>query len=124
MANVQINNEEDTVEIPLAEYEAIKAVAAGIAEQNRLVLDAIKSMTDAVAQLESGIAEAVQAAIAGLVINVNVPEQPAPVVNVQVPQQAAPNVTIQEAADGPKVISLKVKRDKNGAVAGIEGTEG
>ena|SRR3990172_1290906 len=120
-----INRTEEVVEIPLAEYEAIKAVAAGIADQNTLVLDGIKAMSEAIALMEAAITSAIKEAIAGLSIVVNVPEQPAPVVNFSIPEMSVPpaQVTVKMPPEKEKKISMKIKRDRNGAIEGIEGTE-
>ena len=120
-----INRTEEVVEIPLAEYEAIKAVAAGIADQNSLVLDAIKSMTDAIALMDAAITNAVREAIAGINVVVNVPEQPAPIVNFSMPEMNMPpaQVTVKMPPEKEKKISMKLIRDRNDRVSGIEGTE-
>ena len=103
----------DTIEVPASEYEAMKAVAAGIAEQNALVLDAIKSMADNIGALKE--------TLAGMNIVVNMPEQqpiviPAPTVynEVNVPQQPAPNVIIQEQPD--KIQTITFKRNREGFI--------
>lgn len=88
---VQIHNEEETVEIPRAEYEAIKALGPAIAEQNTLVLEqnmqtqsAVKAVLDSLADMGQ-ILEGFKAAISDIKITVNVPEQPTPQVTVNVP---------------------------------------
>lgn len=142
MQPVQINNpdEQETVEVALSEYEAVKVLASRIAEQNTLVQqqntalqEAVKALAihtteqnASIQQQNTSLQEAVKAltenviTIAstlkelaqGMNIIVNVPEQPAPVVNVQVPEQPAPNVTVQTPEQKPREVS--VKRDKNG----------
>ena len=109
-----------------AELDEVKMFGVKIAEQNALVLDAvkvsteanaatqeaIKAMTMALADVKGVIADAVTAAVAGLNITVNVPEQPAPVVNVTMPEQAPA---------GKKKFKLTPKRDK-GIVVSYDGS--
>jgi len=120
---IQIDDPEEAA--AAAELDAVKMFGVKIAEQNALVLDAvkatteantatqeaIKAMTAALADVKGVIADAVTAAVAGLNITVNVPEQPAPVVNVTMPEQVA----------GKKKFKLTPKRDK-GVVVSYDGS--
>ncbi len=115
------NDDSETVEISTAEYEAIIGFSAKIAEQNALVLgsnaatqDAIKAMTTALADVKGAIADAVSAAVSGLTITVNVPEQPAPQITVQ---PAAVNIEMPK----PKSEKQTIKRNKGSGL--IESTE-
>jgi len=116
---VQITNEEETIEVARADFEMLKAIAPAIAEQiaanaqqNIATQEAVKAMTAALADVKGVIADAVTAAVAGLNITVNVPEQPAPVVNVTMPEQAPA---------GKKKFKLTPKRDK-GIVVSYDGS--
>lgn len=91
--SIQIHNEEETVEVPRAEYEAIKALGPAIAEQNTLVLqqnivtqEAIKATLEALAEIGQAV-NGFKAALSDIKITVNVPEQPAPQVTVNVPNE-------------------------------------
>ena len=108
---VQINNDEDTLEVSAAEYKAVIDFSARIAEQNRLILDGLKSLRDVIATLaeqqtatSAGMVEAIKA----IKIAVNVPEQSAPVVNVEQPDRPARKVT------------AAVRRDRDGNITGID----
>lgn len=130
---VEINNpdEQETIEVSLSEYEAVKVLAAGIAEQNTAIQqqnavtqEAVKTLADSISTLAASFKELMQ----GMNIVVNVPEQPAPVVhiaaselpapvvNVTIPEQPAPvvNVTTPEQ----KARTVKVKRNKAGYAEG------
>lgn len=128
---VQINTDEETVEIPLAEYKAVMEFSIAIGEQNSTVLDSIQALV--AAQIQQGenlvaIFASLRDAIAGLQITVNVPEQPPAQITVNVPEQAAavvnldPNITLKMPPEKKRKITATVKRDKNGAISGIEGT--
>lgn len=133
MQPVTINNtsSDEMVEIPIAEYEAIKAVAVGIAEQNvktqeaigalaaqsAILTEAIKTMSAVLAAATAenkGLIEAMQEAIANIKVEVNLPEQPAPIVNfnpnIQLPEQPAPTVTFNPPAEKKKVTVIRNKR--------------
>lgn len=122
--SVLFSQEDERVEIPLSEYETLKTLGPKIAQQNALVLDAIKTLTDNVGTLAVSLKELLQ----GMNIVVNVPEQPAPVVNFMAPEQAAPvvNVTMPDApvpvvnvtTPEQKPRTVKVKRNKNGYAEG------
>ncbi len=120
--SVQITNEEETIEITRADFEALKAIAPAIAEQNTRVLEAnaatqeaVKAMTAALVDVKGAIVDAVTAAVAGLNITVNVPEQPAPIVNFNVPE--APPA-------GKKKFKLTPKRDNRGVTTSYDGEVG
>lgn len=120
--SVQITNEEETIEVSRSDFEALKAIAPAIAEQiaanaqqNIATQEAVKAMTTALADVKGAIVDAVTAAVAGLNITVNVPEQPAPVVNFNVPE--APPA-------GKKKFKLTPKRDNKGVTTSYDGSIG
>lgn len=139
MPNVQVNNpnEPETIEVSLAEYEAVKALAAGIADQNAAIQqqntvtqEAVKSLTEQSAMVLKSLdalrgemveqAETLTAifgtfkdALAGMNIIVNVPEQPAPVVQVTVPEQPAPIVTFTAPEEKKRKVTVK-RNNKSG----------
>lgn len=115
-------DDERTVEISVSEFNTIKAVASGIADQNKLVLDAIKAALEQNAQLAEAFIK-LSETLAGLNIIVNVPEQPAPVVNFSMPEMPPAQVTVKMPPETEKKISMKIKRNRDGAIEGIEGTE-
>ena len=124
---VQINNAEDdeTVEVPINEYEAIKAVAAGIAEQNGLVLEAMRNMLDAVQAQAENSEKTIAQLLEGMSITVNVPEpapMPTPNIYFTAPESKPANVTVKIPPEKERAIALKVQRDKNGALSGVTGT--
>jgi hypothetical protein len=134
---IEVNNpdEQETVEVPLAEYEAVKVLAAGIAEQNALMLKSIDALRgEMVAQAETqttnmgAFLDAFKEMFSGMNITVNVPEQPAPVVNFSAPapvvnftapEQPAPIVNVSTPAEKGKRV-VKVKRGKNGYASEYE----
>jgi len=120
---VTINEPQDELE-----FEGMKLLAGSIAEQNALVLNGIKAMTDAVILQAAQMADAFTKlgdALASFNIVVNVPEQPAPIINFTIPEMNIPpaQVTVKMPPEKDKKISMKIKRDRNGAIEGIEGTE-
>jgi hypothetical protein len=105
---VQINNDDDVIEISSAEFKAVTDFAVKMAEQNALVLDSIKALT--VAMREQGesivaLAATFKDAVQGLKVEVNVPEQAAPVVSMP-----APVIEVKPAA--LKLTMPKIKRTK------------
>ena len=110
------------VEIPLAEYEAIKVLAAGIADQNQTVLTALKALVDETATQRATVTGALKQmaeALSALNITVNVPEQPAPVVSV------TPNINVQPAdvkvnVPKPKREVQAVQRNADGLITSTE----
>lgn len=106
---------EDTVEIPVSEYEFIKSIAGGIAKQNALVQqqnaatqEAIKSLAERIVEMT----EELKQAIAGMNIVVNVPEQPAPVVNFTAPQQPPAAVTVNIPEASPPIVNVTTPEQK------------
>lgn len=137
---VQINNPNETemIEVPLSEYEAVKALAAGVAEQNAAVQQqnaitqaAVKALGEQVltaAKENKAVMEtftaAIRDALAGLQIVINVPEQPAPVINIPAPvvNIAPAEVTVKASPDKKKKVSMTMKRQSDGSYK-VEGTE-
>lgn len=130
--SVLFTHEDERVEIPLSEYETLKTLGPKIAEQNALVLNALKTLTDSIAETQrqqqaandnlAAFASVVTEALKNMSVTVNVPELPAPVVNVTVPEQSAPVVNFTPPAEGKRRMTLKAKRDNKGFVTGFEGT--
>ncbi len=88
MQQVQINNDEETIEISRADYEVLKSLAPAIAEQNALVLkslDALRGEMIAQAENQTVTFASLVDAIKEIKISVNVPEQAPPVVNMPAP---------------------------------------
>lgn len=111
---MEVNNDIETVEVSAAEYQAVIDFSIRLAEQNDLVLKSIKSLrNEMVAQAETitAIVGAFRDAVAGMQIVVNVPDQPAPVVNVEQPVKSA------------RKVKMKIVRDRDGNITGVEGTE-
>lgn len=119
---VQINNtDEDTVEIPIGEYEAVLKFSASIAEQNSTVLAALAGIVgisrDVLEQIKTLAArETIIVPPAMVTVESAKANLPAPVVNM------TPDVTVNVPAEGPRKIKLTVKRDRNGLISGMEGT--
>lgn len=121
MQPIQINNpDEEIVEIPVAEYEAMTALAVKIAEQNALVLKSMDTLRgEMVAQAETLTATfaSLVDAIKAIKIDVNIPEQSAPVVNMPAPvievKPAAVKLTIPKI----KQTKEKIQRHKESGIA-------
>ena len=121
MSTINLNKE--IVEVPLEEYDAIKAVASGIADQNQSILVALKSMSDSIVAVSEMLGRMIETAYSAPVINVNVPEQPAPVVNFSMPEMPPAKVEMHMPPEKEKKIKMEVKRNRDGAIVGFEGTE-
>lgn len=118
-----LNNKDETIEIPLSEYETIKAVAAGIAEQNQLVLSAVSEMIKGLNILAEQLGQALERD--PIII-------PAPQVTVEamkatelspIINTTPPDVIVNIPLDNkPRKTKGKFLRDKNGALSGWEST--
>lgn len=115
-------DDEDVIEIPLEEYEAIKAFAVKIAEQNTLVLESAKAnaelVTAALNRQNEAIAEAFKQMSA--LLNIEIPPLPQPLITVSVPEIQMPKLDISLNLP-PRKITAKVKRNKAGQIETMEG---
>lgn len=121
MQPIQINDEDEMVEVRAAEVDAMTAIALGISEQNALVLDALKSLSDTmIAQGENLVATfaALRDALASMNITVNIPEQPAPVINM--PEINLKPSDLKVTMPKPKKELQKVNRNKDGLITSTE----
>lgn len=138
---IQINDEQDTTETLLFEYEAIKAIAAGMAEQykaiqeqNAMTHEAVKALGDRLIEAVTAFTEAVGKM--SITVNNTIPEQAPPVINYQapeqnpviefkpeikLPEQAAPVVNFTPPAETKKKIRYTARRNnKTGLIESIE----
>jgi hypothetical protein len=118
---IQINDEEEMVEVRAAEVDAMTAIALGISEQNALVLNSIKALSDTmIAQGENLVATfaALRDALAGLSIVVNVPQQPAPIVNM--PEITLKPSDLKVTMPKAKKEVQKIKRNRDGLIESTE----
>jgi hypothetical protein len=115
---IEINDEPETIEISLAEYEALSTLALRIGEQNTLVLDGIKALRDEmVAQAENLTATfaSLVDAIGAMQINVTTP---APIVNL--PEIIIPPAEVRVTMPKPKMEKQTVKRNRDGLIESTE----
>ena len=125
MTGPVVHHDDEVIEIEQAMDALVKRVAVGIAEQNTLVLSALSQMTEAI--------KATNQQLADLLIKALEKEQivlPAPIVTLEAAEmkipapiiQSPPDVIVNIPMDKPRTVKMKVTRDKNGAMAGLEGT--
>jgi prophage DNA circulation protein len=113
--SINIGQDEETIEISVNEYKAVKAVAKGIVEQNQLVLDALKNTTETLKTLIEQLAKRETIVIPPAAVNVKAAE-------VKIPPPLPAQVTVMEAPDEKRTIDIQVVRDGTGKMTGMTGT--
>ncbi len=117
--------EQGTIQIPLTEYNSIKAMAAAISMQNQaiddrqveiarnllIVADSIKSLLEHLGKQETLVIPAPEVRVEAANLKI-----PAPII------QSPPDVIVNIPMDKTRKLKMKVTRDRNGALAGFEGT--